>query len=466
MNIEDIICVAPILAKSHHYKIDLTSFGYGIINCGLYCSDGNAYNEMYYSDNDQQVMDAIRIIMSVIGSLLSILLCIHLTCIHRHKTRFGNYRPKMRHNSSDTHDTITDITANSNDIAMKISSAQSSRISFNFSRNQIIQSKRASKIESVVRQKNKKSRGFIYQTPFVINIAYILFLFPDLLIHIVGTKKIMCNPDENTVANPNHGNHLCTFSGILLNLSFYTLTLYTMALLFALTMTLYYPLKVKKMKHTWIWHAILMGIIAVIGIYLVSNNYVAAGTFGCSVSLRTTGIKHATPLFVYFVPSAIGTAIIPTLLIINVMKLRKMSKSERYQTGTGSKLTEFYWRYIIYSLCIMIFMITYFSVSLYYYVHAEDWDKHGKEWVTCAIQHISTGRVDEVDNNCKHVPAAAVCQMLSFCLSLPVILGGWVLQLTKSNIEFWCLRFKTLSSNIFDLSGSRSQSEQRRIDEV
>ena len=116
------------------------------------------------------------------------------------------------------------------------------------------------------------------------------------------------------------------------------------------------------------------------------------------------------------------------------------------------KLTKFYLRYMIYSTCILVFVFVFFTVSLWWYIEDDKWSKHGQDWFECAVQHILTNDTDNIENNCKNLQTPVVLQLIGFMLSMPVVLGGWALQITKDNTIFWKRQFKNLSTTLFGLS--------------
>ena len=92
--------------------------------------------------------------------------------------------------------------------------------------------------------------------------------------------------------------------------------------------------------------------------------------------------------------------------------------------------------------CILIFIVGYGGVSGYWYVHEKEWIEAGEQWLSCAIERIIDGKIHEIDSVCKHnYIAPAVCQIIAFVISIPVVIGGWVLQLTEDNLVFWRIEF-------------------------
>ena len=350
INIEDKICVPPVLAKSSSITINLATIGE--LKCGLYCQ--NAYKDMYFSKDQQYITELIQIITCTIGLVLSILLCIHLVCIHRYKStqklKF-NVRRVMAQSppitpikvlrshlpSIETSNDGDSVTQNAifslspkKDAIMKSKSTKSIRSVHFPAKNSITTpdpNRRVSYIANI-HTKHQKQKGFTYQIPFVINSAYIIFMICYLLQHIIGSDKLMCNPNEMTIANPNQGNLMCTINGLLWTSCLYIIILYIIGLSVALFTTLHYPLR--GLLESWQSHVFLLAIIVVNGIYLVGTNSIAAGSFGtCSASRGITMDKQGhTVLYYYLIPSVCGAVITPIFLVMNAMKLRQMSSAE------------------------------------------------------------------------------------------------------------------------------------------
>ena len=383
--IEDLLCVPPILAKSSHETLDFTSVGLGVVNCGWYCD--NVWRDMYYTKDDQWITDITQIIAGSIGVSLAILLCIHLTCIHRYKTsqsqqrytirRLQNTLPPSHLKSKASESQTTQISSD-----MAIMSSMNSVISDpnypkpipltkikedenvpkiakplqNFRRHSVDDATSMSsnnlKINNLrhshecrrssaptnlssfssqinMRERKKASRGFMYQIPWIINTAYIGFMYGYLAPHIAGTEKLTCNPGEMTLANPNNGNWLCSITGFIFQESLYLIILYTIALSAALFKNLYFPFR--KLPKPWKLHLILLSIIIGNGIYLLVNNQFAANnlvTCGATMATSSDNTSSGTVLYFYLIPSTIGAGIVPVLFGLNLYKLWKMSRVE------------------------------------------------------------------------------------------------------------------------------------------
>ena len=116
------------------------------------------------------------------------------------------------------------------------------------------------------------------------------------------------------------------------------------------------------------------------------------------------------------------------------------------------RLTAFYFRYLIYALCILTFIVTFFIASLYWYVEENKWLSHGQGWFECAVQHILFDTMDQIENDCENLKAPGNLQIIAFVGTMPILIGGWVLQMTESSKNFWIVKFQSFSTMLFDLS--------------
>ena len=84
-----------------------------------------------------------------------------------------------------------------------------------------------------------------------------------------------------------------------------------------------------------------------------------------------------------------------------------------------------------------MFVIMYFSCSLWWYVAEDEWKKGADEYFTCAIGLISKGLIDEIEETCPHLVQPAILSNISFFGTVFIVLGGIILQMTQENIKFW-----------------------------
>eukprot|EP01083_Nonionella_stella_P130437 395865_1 len=401
LTLEDMFCVEPILAKSKFATMHVPTIG--DLHCGLHCQ--NMYKDMYFSKQEQNTINMIQIATCSTGLLLSILLCLHLTCIHQsHTTNF-----QLNRTSTVDHD-------------------------LNMDKLDVVRM-------HVHRHKlhDRKAKTFTYQIPFVINTCYIIFMCCYLLQYVIGSQYLMCNPGERTIANPNQGNVICTLNGLLWISCLYTIILYEIALSVSLFVTLYYPSY--AWPSSWKIHAFLSIPIIGIAAYLVGTNKIVADTFGtCSASLGTSTPQAInTVAYFYLFPSVCCVVITPIFLFINGIKIRKISHAQ-----VNHKLNRFYQRYIVYAFNILLFVICYCSISAYWFVFYLDWSESRQTWLDCVLHSIVTGQEDLLSNCTHNNSAPAVCQIVSSCISILIVVSGCVLAATDESIDFWRHRFKRL----------------------
>eukprot|EP01083_Nonionella_stella_P032192 88132_1 len=83
-HLDDILCVASVLSKSDHFSINISSLPINdTLKCDLYCD--HVYQDMYFTPGAQSRINSIQIMVCTAALLLSIVLCVHMTCPHRAK---------------------------------------------------------------------------------------------------------------------------------------------------------------------------------------------------------------------------------------------------------------------------------------------------------------------------------------------------------------------------------------------